>query len=276
MTGLPGGLADAIARQLERQMGRGRRTAGRAGPPLNAVAQRDARCAAPAQRAANSCALHAEAARAAEGASGIPAAFMVAQAAHETGWGQHEIRKADGRNSHNLFGIKAGAGWKGPRRRGHDHRIRQRPGAEADAEIPRLRRATTSRSPTTPRLMKDQPALRKVLRRAPADAQALRAGPAARRLRHRPGLRRQARPRHQHHAAPAARRWPEGLRRHEQPRTSDVDRHAGDDRELRRACRRPATTSPTPTSRATRASRSSSRRRSASSPARASSARAST
>ena len=38
---------------------------------------------------------------------------MVAQAAHESGWGQHEIRNADGSASHNLFGIKAGAGWKG-------------------------------------------------------------------------------------------------------------------------------------------------------------------
>jgi flagellar protein FlgJ len=39
---------------------------------------------------------------------------MVAQAAHETGWGRKEIRTADGGNSHNLFGIKAGAGWTGP------------------------------------------------------------------------------------------------------------------------------------------------------------------
>jgi flagellar protein FlgJ len=38
---------------------------------------------------------------------------MVAQAAHESGWGKHEIRNADGSSSHNLFGIKAGANWKG-------------------------------------------------------------------------------------------------------------------------------------------------------------------
>jgi len=38
---------------------------------------------------------------------------MVAQAAHESAWGQHEIRNADGSASHNLFGIKAGANWKG-------------------------------------------------------------------------------------------------------------------------------------------------------------------
>jgi flagellar protein FlgJ len=39
---------------------------------------------------------------------------MVAQAALETGWGRHEIRFEDGRTSHNLFGIRASANWKGP------------------------------------------------------------------------------------------------------------------------------------------------------------------
>jgi peptidoglycan hydrolase FlgJ len=38
---------------------------------------------------------------------------MIGQAAHETGWGRSEIRNADGSNAHNLFGIKAGPGWKG-------------------------------------------------------------------------------------------------------------------------------------------------------------------
>jgi flagellar protein FlgJ len=46
--------------------------------------------------------------------SAIPADFMLAQAAHETGWGRREIRGRDGGNSFNLFGIKAGAGWNGP------------------------------------------------------------------------------------------------------------------------------------------------------------------
>jgi flagellar protein FlgJ len=45
--------------------------------------------------------------------SGIPAKFMLGQAALESGWGKHEIRNGDGSASHNLFGIKAGAGWKG-------------------------------------------------------------------------------------------------------------------------------------------------------------------
>jgi len=45
--------------------------------------------------------------------SGVPAAFMVAQAALETGWGRSEPKRADGRPSYNIFGIKAGRGWNG-------------------------------------------------------------------------------------------------------------------------------------------------------------------
>lgn len=45
--------------------------------------------------------------------TGIPPHFMLAQAALESGWGKHEIRHADNRPSYNLFGIKAGANWKG-------------------------------------------------------------------------------------------------------------------------------------------------------------------
>ena len=52
-------------------------------------------------------------AQAASAGSGIPASFMMGQAALETGWGRSEIRGADGQNSHNLFGIKAGGSWKG-------------------------------------------------------------------------------------------------------------------------------------------------------------------
>lgn len=45
--------------------------------------------------------------------TGIPAKFMLGQAALESGWGRREIKGRDGSNSHNLFGIKAGPGWKG-------------------------------------------------------------------------------------------------------------------------------------------------------------------
>ncbi|MCF8150265.1 MAG: flagellar assembly peptidoglycan hydrolase FlgJ [Burkholderiaceae bacterium] len=53
------------------------------------------------------------AANAASLRTGIPAHFMVAQAALETGWGRSEPRRADGSSSFNIFGIKAGAGWQG-------------------------------------------------------------------------------------------------------------------------------------------------------------------
>lgn len=45
--------------------------------------------------------------------SGIPAKFMLGQAALESGWGKREIRNRDGSSSHNLFGIKASGDWKG-------------------------------------------------------------------------------------------------------------------------------------------------------------------
>jgi flagellar protein FlgJ len=54
-------------------------------------------------------------AEAAAQAAGIPVTFLLAQAALETGWGRHQPRTADGGTSHNLFGIKAGAGWQGSR-----------------------------------------------------------------------------------------------------------------------------------------------------------------
>jgi flagellar protein FlgJ len=49
----------------------------------------------------------------AEAATGVPAKFMLGQAALETGWGKRMIRNSDGSNANNLFGIKAGPGWKG-------------------------------------------------------------------------------------------------------------------------------------------------------------------
>ncbi|MDN4052636.1 flagellar assembly peptidoglycan hydrolase FlgJ [Massilia sp. YIM B02763] len=55
----------------------------------------------------------ADAAEEAEQATGVPAKFMLGQAALETGWGKRMIRNADGSSSNNLFGIKAGGDWKG-------------------------------------------------------------------------------------------------------------------------------------------------------------------
>lgn len=53
---------------------------------------------------------HAEAAAA---ATGVPAQFILAHAALESGWGRHEIKDGEGKASHNLFGIKAGRSWDG-------------------------------------------------------------------------------------------------------------------------------------------------------------------
>ena len=52
-------------------------------------------------------------AEAAEAATGVPARFVLAQAALESGWGDREIRDTAGQASHNLFGVKAGRGWSG-------------------------------------------------------------------------------------------------------------------------------------------------------------------
>ena len=46
--------------------------------------------------------------------TGVPAHFLIAQSALESGWGKRELRTADGSPSFNVFGIKAGRGWSGP------------------------------------------------------------------------------------------------------------------------------------------------------------------
>jgi flagellar protein FlgJ len=117
LSGLKGGLADVIARQLERQMGLTpgpipvTKTANDTPAPLSAVPQPTR---IPQTGAAGFVQQHGAAAHKAEQQTGIPAAFMVSQAALETGWGRKEIRHADGSPSFNLFGIKAGANWRGP------------------------------------------------------------------------------------------------------------------------------------------------------------------
>ncbi|CAD5374741.1 Flagellar protein flgJ (peptidoglycan hydrolase) [Rubrivivax sp. A210] len=117
LSGRPGGLSEAILKQLERQMGLTPGPVPATGSANNTPAPLAARPEAvrvPQTGAAGFVQQHGDAARAAEAATGIPATFMVAQAAHETGWGRKEIRHADGSPSYNLFGIKAGANWKGP------------------------------------------------------------------------------------------------------------------------------------------------------------------
>jgi len=81
-------------------------------PPVNSA---DAMAAVPRagdrkQRFLESLRPHAEAA---EAATGVPARFILAQAALESGWGEQGIRGGEGQSSFNLFGIKAGRGWGG-------------------------------------------------------------------------------------------------------------------------------------------------------------------
>ncbi len=117
LTGMKGGLSEAIMRQLERQMGLAPGpipVTGSANNTPEPLAAQPAPTRMPQAGAAGFVQQHDGAARKAEVATGIPAAFMVSQAALETGWGRKEIRHADGAPSFNLFGIKAGGAWKGP------------------------------------------------------------------------------------------------------------------------------------------------------------------
>ena len=98
------GLADAMVRQLSRNAGAPAAPDGQAPGPLSGVAPRST-----AEFVQQMKAYAAEAGR----ATGIPAGFLVAQAALESGWGRREIAGTDGTLSHNLFGIKAGRGWTG-------------------------------------------------------------------------------------------------------------------------------------------------------------------
>ena len=55
----------------------------------------------------------ASSAQAASESTGVPARFIIGQAALESGWGKREIMKANGETSHNVFGIKASKDWTG-------------------------------------------------------------------------------------------------------------------------------------------------------------------
>lgn len=127
MSGLPGGLSEAITRQLSQQMGGASATL--AVPSTLSLARSSQSTAnvRSATATSNSVAstgpapkgrdefvqFHETAAERVAQESGIPASFMLGQAGHETGWGKSEIRGSDGSNSYNLFGIKAGKGWTG-------------------------------------------------------------------------------------------------------------------------------------------------------------------
>ena len=130
MTGLPGGLTDAIARQLERQMGAGaaaalrraaaaaarrpRPTRGRA-PPLSREAGRLRRSSTP------------RAARAAEAQSGIPAAFMIGAGGARIGLGPAaRSGTPTARSVAQPVRHQGRRRLERPGRRDHDHRVRRR------------------------------------------------------------------------------------------------------------------------------------------------------
>ncbi|MES2949724.1 MAG: flagellar assembly peptidoglycan hydrolase FlgJ [Pseudomonadota bacterium] len=137
MSGQPGGLADIIALQLTRQMAGTPKegtaatatstATGQAADPVRAAKPAKLAAAvqtpppstvskttrAPTETQSNFVQQHSQVANEVEKATGIPAGFMLGQAGHETGWGKFEIKHKGGATSHNLFGIKAGAGWTG-------------------------------------------------------------------------------------------------------------------------------------------------------------------
>lgn len=120
MTGLPGGLSEMIERQLSQKIAPAieKVTTGAAavGPAVQSTVDRAASAlngAGGSSRQQQFVARLSDAAQQVAQEVGIPASYMLGQAGHETGWGRSEIRHADGSNSFNVFGIKAGKGWKG-------------------------------------------------------------------------------------------------------------------------------------------------------------------
>jgi len=118
MSGGKGGLSDLITAQLKRQMGippEASKTSAAAPAAADVAAAKavGTTTRSPTESQASFVSKHGETANRIERATGIPASFVLGQAGHETGWGQHEIKVKGGESAHNLFGIKAGAGWKG-------------------------------------------------------------------------------------------------------------------------------------------------------------------
>jgi len=115
MSGMPGGLSEMIARRLSQQ------TAAPAAIPSGTAPRETSKPIAlaptgPLKTHSHQAAFvqrHSAAAARVEQDSGLPSGFMLGQAGHETGWGRSEIKMRGGEPSHNLFGIKAGPGWKG-------------------------------------------------------------------------------------------------------------------------------------------------------------------
>lgn len=122
-TDTPGASATDLSTTSSRHLPASRRGAAAVAPASSAGAAEGVASAAEAaqakaarptgSKAEDFVRRHTEAAKAAEAVTGIPAAHAIGQAALESGWGRREIKNADGSTTHNIFGIKAGAGWTG-------------------------------------------------------------------------------------------------------------------------------------------------------------------
>ncbi len=175
--GRPGGLSDVIEKQLDRQMGLVPGpipSTRRANDSLSTVQAPDSTPKVPEKSAAGFVRQHTTAAERAAAETGIPAPFMLAQAALETGWGKREIIGRDGTNSHNLFGIKAGSSWNGPT---VDVTTTEYIGGQPRKMIQKFRAYANEAESFADyaRLMKDSPRYAKVVERA-ADAKAFAMG----------------------------------------------------------------------------------------------------
>ena len=124
------GLADMLVRQLGRNVKPAATDAARPDtpvgqqftrppvalkPPAPAVAEGLRAPAANVQELKRDfVARMAQHAKEAEHTTGVPARFMIGQAALESGWGKREIRDGSGHTVFNVFGIKATGNWDGP------------------------------------------------------------------------------------------------------------------------------------------------------------------
>lgn len=115
------GLADMLVTQIERQLPQANGKAAIVKPvsydlaPVGTQAQLPQGQEIPAATPSAGSFVDKLWSHAAEAAQslGVAPHLLLGQAALESGWGRHELKAADGSNSHNLFNIKAGSGWKG-------------------------------------------------------------------------------------------------------------------------------------------------------------------
>ncbi|SFF55499.1 flagellar protein FlgJ [Fontimonas thermophila] len=139
------GIADLLVRQLTRgSTPDAAESAGRVSPPTTAatpapVSAPRAGSEAETQRNSRLADFVADVLPHAEKAAaelGIPAKVLVAQAALETGWGRHAIRRADGSPALNFFGIKADQRWQGE---GTEHMTKEYVDGQMRSERARFR-----------------------------------------------------------------------------------------------------------------------------------------